>query len=197
LLNGDEETGITIQTVKLKVDSGDILLQKKFNIEENDDLNSLEEKVAAMSKDLVLEVLSGFEKNSLKPEIQDEAKVTKCRLIKKEDGLIDWEKSGKEITNKIRAFSRWPVAFSYIEGKKINIYSSHLNKNLNFTDYKEIINGKVICASKNNGIVVKCRDSLINIDILQTEGKKILECLCFLNGCQNFEDKIFTSGVMK
>jgi methionyl-tRNA formyltransferase len=195
ILTGEKVSGVTIQTIKLKVDSGDILLQKEFDILPGDDAYSIELKVAGMAVKLIEDVLKKIENKTIEFHPQDETKATFCKMIKKEDGLIDWNSNGDEIINKIRAFTKWPVSFCYVDGKKMSIYSAHKNNVIGFEKFKDLENGAIVCTSKKEGLVAKCNDSLINIDVLQMEGKKVLDCQCFLNGCKNFDGKILISGV--
>jgi methionyl-tRNA formyltransferase len=193
IMLGKKSSGITIQTIKLKVDSGDILKQAVFDINESDDALTIEKKVSGLSAELILDVLKDFEKGWIKPLIQDESKATFSRIINKNDGLIDWNSDANDIFNRVRAFIKWPICHSFIDEKKINIYKGSVNYSINNTIYKEFKPGSVIKANRIDGITVKCRDSYYNLESLQIEGKKILDYKSFLNG-NSLENKIFGSG---
>lgn len=193
LLKGYKKTGLTIQKMSLKVDSGDILFQKEFEITEDDDEISLTVKSSKTASENILNVLEQIEKNTVKPIKQDDSKATYCKLIKKEQGLIDWNDRGLNIVNKIRAFVKWPIAYSFIDKMRINIYKAKVIENFNFNLYKDLTNGKIIFADKKNGIIAKTSDSLIKIESLQKEGKKILGCIDFINGFKGLENKIFSN----
>lgn len=77
--------------------------------------------------------------------------------------------------------------------RRINIYKIKINKSYNFNDYKLLENGRIVFADKNNGIIVKVDDSLINLEVLQLEGRKILNWLEFLNGFRQLKDKKFNT----
>lgn len=197
ILNGDIESGITIQTINLKVDSGDILYQRTFNISEDDDIVSIEEKVSEMSGEMMVNFLDDFERGLILPVKQDETNVSFCRMFKKEDGLIDWNESGKNILNKIRAFVKWPVAYTFLEGKKLQIYRAKLLNDSDFDEYIGCENGEIIEASNKIGIVIKVKDCFLNLITLQLEGKKILEYRDFLNGQKNLAGKKLNNGEEK
>jgi len=191
VLLGKTKTGVTIQTIKLKVDAGDILLQKELDIN-SDDISTIESKISEMATDMTLEVLSDFQRYYNNKTVQDETKATYCSMINKDDGLIDWDLSGIEIVNKIRAYANRPVAFSYADKKKLNIYKASINNTVDFEKYKHRPNGEIVALNKCEGIIVKTKDGLINLEILQQEGKNILECKNFVNGCQYFLHKILS-----
>ncbi|HPO49477.1 MAG TPA: methionyl-tRNA formyltransferase, partial [Spirochaetota bacterium] len=191
ILNGDKKSGITIQTVKLKVDSGDVLYQKEFDILDEDDIFSVENRVSAMSSEAILEFLDKFEKKEIKGVSQNENNITKCSMFKKEDGLIDWNESAKKNVNKIRAFAKWPVCFTFLDGKKLLIHKARIADEINSKDFDKVSNGTIIEASSKGGIVVKTGDSFVSLLKLQIEGKKSLDYKDFLNGHKNLKDKKF------
>lgn len=192
LLNGAVVSGITIQKVHKKVDRGDILFRKSFDITPEDDEVSLEEKVGRMSADIINSVLYEYSAKKITPIPQNENDATYCTMFKKEDGRIDWSKPAASIINKIRAFSRWPVAFTFLEGKKVNIFKAHLNGEFDFEDFDNYHPGRIVKADKKSGILVKTKDALISIQRLQLEGKNILDYKDFMNGYKNLCDKLFT-----
>jgi methionyl-tRNA formyltransferase len=191
LLQGLTFSAITIQTVKPKIDSGDILFQKRFDISPLDDAESLTEKVGNMAAEIIIPVLNDIDAGIIKPVPQVESEATYCRMIKKSDGLIDWNKKAVDILNMIRAYVKWPVAYGFIDGERINIFKAGLNSDLSFGDFADRPSGTIIFADRSRGIVVKSGDSLINIIELQKQGKKILGWKEYLNGVRNLENKNF------
>ncbi|HOJ64425.1 MAG TPA: methionyl-tRNA formyltransferase [Spirochaetota bacterium] len=190
ILQGKTKSGITIQKVALKVDSGDILLQREFEIKEEDDANSIEELVKTLASEMIVEVISYFD--NIKPLPQDEEKATYCRMFKKEDGLIDWtNESGREIFNKIRAFVKWPIAHTHLDDKVVNIYKAKIENEIDFSQFKDNKNGEIVIADIKKGLIVKTKDSLLRLEMLQLEGKKILDYKNFINGQRNLKNKIF------
>jgi len=180
-----------VQKMRLKVDSGEILLAEKFEIKDTDNATGIEKKVSQISGPLVCQALEFLENEKTTPISQNEDEATYCRLIKKSDGEICWDYSGKKIINKVRAFVKWPVAFSFLNGKKVNFYRMRQNGNLNFSEFESEKNGTIVAADKNSGIAVKTADGLLNIELLQQEGKKILDWKNFLNGSRNLQGSIF------
>ena len=211
ILDGLKESGITIQTVDLKVDSGDIILQKKFNISDNDDIISLENKVSDISANMVLDAL---EKYDLMFKKQDETLVSYCRMIKKEDGLIDWNNDAISINNKVRAFMKWPIAHSFINNKRINIYKSipltnaiSISEDLKMWRSEDGVikigerksdnlkPGSLGLSDKHNGIIVKCGKGVLSIQELQVEGRKRVGWKEFIVGHLDINTKSFESFI--
>ena len=195
ILNGDRISGITIQNIKLKVDSGDVLYQTKFDISEDDDIFTIEEKVSKISGEIIIDFLDKFEKGEIKSYAQDDKDVTHCSMFKKEDGLINWSSSGDQIVNKIRAFAKWPVCYSFLDGKKILLYKAKISDKISFDAYQTIENGEVVISDNKDGIIVKTSDKLIKLIRLQIEGKKILEYKDFLNGQKDLIGKKFDNKI--
>ena len=207
ILDGVNKSGVTIQTVKLKVDSGDIILQKQFDIADNDDIISVENKVSDIAANMILKALKKYD---FKFKKQDESHASYCKLIKKEDGLINWNSDSVSINNKVRAFVKWPIAHSFIDNKKINIYKSiPVNKFIvisedlkmwhsenGFINIGERISdnlkpGSLGLSNKHDGIIVKCGKGILIIQELQIEGKKRLNWKEFINGHLDINTKSF------
>jgi len=191
ILQGYKKSGITVQKMALKVDSGDIVLQREFDIEDDDDALSIEEKVSVMASMMITESLSGLADERIIPQPQDSSKATYCKMFKKEDGGLNWDEKAENIINRIRASVKWPIAYSFIDNNRINIYKASINKNYTIDDFRDYENGKIIFADKSNGILVKSSDFLINLLSLQQSGKKLLNWKDFLNGYRNLSDKKF------
>ncbi len=181
ILNGDSISGITIQRLALKMDSGNILLQEEFCINKDDTTQSLTERVAHLSSDYMLQVMEDIVNSRVKERAQDDSKATFCKLIKKEDGLINWSLPGEQLVNQIRAFNPWPLAHTTFGDKNLNILEAEIALNV-----PEGEPGQVLEYSKQRGFLVKTGDGGIYITRLQLQSKKVLDYKSFNNGVQNF-----------
>ncbi len=110
LLAGDEETGVSIQRVVLKLDAGDILVQKTLRILPGETTGELGVRLAELSGEAVLESLEKIESGQAVYTPQDPDQVTMCTKLTKEDGRIDWSRSAREIDRHVRAMNPWPGA---------------------------------------------------------------------------------------
>jgi len=122
ILHGNEVTGITIQQMEYKMDSGPILALKEVNIGREETTPELKKKLIKVGGDLLVEILPKIVNKEITPIPQDEDEATFCKKIKKEDGLIDLEKNNPiDIFNKYRAYKVWPRIFYFKEEKRIII----------------------------------------------------------------------------
>jgi len=121
LLNGDTETGVSIQQMAFKLDSGAIIAEEKVNIDINDTKVELREKLIKIGGNLLCKIIPDIINKNLNPKAQDESQATFCGKIKKEDGEIDPNGNGNVNWNKYRAFFGWPGVFFFKDGKRIKI----------------------------------------------------------------------------
>lgn len=189
LLNGETRSGISIQQIALEVDSGDIFKCEEFSILPEDDAVTIEEKVAVIASELIEQVLNEIENGTSKCVKQDSSKATFCRMISKDDGNINWNTNVNSIFNKVRAFAKWPLASTMLDGKKLNIYKAAISN----LENSGTPGGTIICADKKRGLHVQCADGVLEIKELQLAGKNKLKAIDFLNGYRNLAGKCLTS----
>jgi methionyl-tRNA formyltransferase len=108
---GDLVTGITIMKMELGLDSGPILLQRALRIAEADHAGTLHDELADMGAEALLEALARLPLGRLTRLPQDEALVTHAAKLRKDEGLIDWNREAEILHNHIRAMHPWPGAF--------------------------------------------------------------------------------------
>lgn len=181
IINGDEYTGVTIMYMDEAMDSGDILYQEKIKIEENDNVGTMFEKLSLLGSDMIIKSLPGIIDGSIKPIKQNKDEVTYAYNISKEDELLDFNKSSKEVFNKIRGLNPFPVSYALLDNKRVKIYSSKIG-----SSNKEGKIGEIISIYED-GIGVKTNDGEIIITELQFEGKKRTSVKEYLNGIQDKE----------
>lgn len=183
--NGDSLTGISIQRMALKMDSGNILHQEELTLDGTETTGSLTEKVANLSAPLIVKVISELEDGSITEYEQDHDKATFCKLIKKSDGVIDWTMKTVDLLNFIRAFNPWPLAQTTFLDKSLNIIEAKNADDIDVNDLNEE-SGEVLSYSKAKGYLVKTSDGAIYVTVLQLQSKKVLDYKSFNNGVQNF-----------
>ena len=111
ILNGDTETGITIQKMIYKMDAGDIIAQEKIEIGNDEKAGDLRKRLIKIGGELLVKILPEFIEGKIKTIPQDEKEVTFCKKIKKEEGLINLNDDGILNYNKFRAYAVWPRTF--------------------------------------------------------------------------------------
>lgn len=183
IMNGDDETGITVMQMDEGMDTGPMLLQKSVPIGPKDTTGSMLEKLTLLGARLITEVLPLIADGSIVPRVQDDSKATFAPLLKKEDGLINWTMPAIKIHNRIRGMSPWPGAYTYLDGKMIKIIQS------------EAIIGKgdpgALFEVDKVTLAVGTGFGLLRIVALQQEGKKPLTAVDFLRGHHGIAGKSF------
>lgn len=176
LLHGDKEIGIILIRMNEAMDEGDILKMEKMAIEEGDNAQTLGEKLAKMAATLLPDTLADFARGMIKPQKQDSIKATYCRKIEKNDGRIDFSKeTAKEIMRKIRAYTPWPSAFFFLDGKRIKIlHATHTAEQKISSGFGEIVDSENLALGSLKGTLYPL--------IIQQEGRKSLSIKEFLKG---------------
>ncbi len=141
LLNGDKETGISIQQMIFKLDSGPILFKKEVPIEMNDTKDILKDKLIKIGGQTLSEIFPKIFNEELHPILQNEEKATRCGKIKKEDGLLNLDADAQKNYNKYRAFYGWPGTYFFVNEKRIKITKARY-ENDSFIIEKVIPQGK-------------------------------------------------------
>lgn len=141
ILNGETETGVTIQQMEYKMDSGPIIAQEKIQIGDDETAPELRKRLIQLGGELLVKTLSEYIKNKIKPTPQDESQSTYCKKIKKEDGEISLNDNSVKNYNKFRAYANWPRIFFFRNGKRIIITGAEL-KNDQFIIKKVLPEGK-------------------------------------------------------
>ncbi|MDP3004456.1 MAG: methionyl-tRNA formyltransferase [Candidatus Azambacteria bacterium] len=182
ILNGDKETGVIIMKIDEEMDHGPIISNVKIQISNNDTFESLSQKLAISGAKLLIKIIPDYIHGKIKPVAQDHSKATYTKIIKKEDGKIDWSKSAGEIERMTRAFYPWPTAWAIWNNKILKILEAGVANN----GGKKT--GEVFL--KNNELAVQCGENILIIKKLQLEGGKILSAKEFLNGHKDFVNAI-------
>lgn len=190
ILAHDEKTAITVQRLALEMDAGDILGQEIIPLAGTETTEDLSEVAAILGADLLSRVLEQIEEGEDDPRPQ-EGEIVYCSLLKKEDGLIDWASPLREIDAKIRAFSPWPGAFSFLKGQRLNILEAFPYPGVTFAagpsslDFEDAAPGTVLGLDKSRGIMVQTKDGLLALRRLQVQHKKALPYREFANGMRD------------
>ncbi|MBE7075906.1 MAG: methionyl-tRNA formyltransferase [Clostridiales bacterium] len=175
LLNGDNVTGVTVMKTEVGMDDGDIFVQEEVEILPEEDYVSLLDRLAEIGLKLLLQTLKNLENGMAERTPQDNKKATFVKLIQKEDGLLDFNKSARELTNKVRAFCESPVAFFNLGEDRIKVYKARV-ENMNTSANV----GQVI--PDNKRFLLQTADGVFEILECQVAGGKRLQARDFLNG---------------
>ena len=188
ILNQEEETGITVQKLALEMDSGDVLLQVKIPLDFTETSESLLNDAANRGGELFYKVLCDIRDGKANGVPQDSSQATYCEMLKKEDGLIDWTKSAKEISAKIRAYYPWPSSFTVYKDLQLKIHRATVfqGEYSGEASSENSVSGTVLGLDKKSGILIQTGDGILAVENLQLQAKKAMDFKDFLNGNKDF-----------
>lgn len=192
ILNGDSETGISIQKMALGIDEGDILSMQKWTLTGTETAESLLKEVALHGAISITTILRYIAKHKELPHSYPQrGPASYCSIIKKEDGKINWRDSAEKIDAQIRAYTPWPGCFTTCNGQTLRILKARSAEKVAMQDNtvpKETpaIPGTVIAYHKQRGILIQTGSGVLIATELQWQAKKAMDFKSFMNGARNF-----------
>lgn len=183
ILNGDTETGVTIMKTESGLDTGDIICAETVPIYEDETAGELSVRLAKVGAVLLLKVLENFENHTVQYIQQDHFNATITKKITKEDCVIHWDKSTREIKSLIQCANPNPIARTYFGNDIIKIYRAKTaNFELSETDKNLPVGTVLEESSAKLGLFVKTGDGILEITEMQLSGGKILPAKTILSG---------------
>jgi methionyl-tRNA formyltransferase len=177
IVEGETISGVTTMQMDIGLDTGDILMQRETPIGEAENSVELMQRLAFVGADLLSETLQNLGELPRIPQNHDEA--TFAPIMKKEDGVLDWNLSADRLVNRVRGFQPFPSSYGFWEGKKLKIWKARVESVM---DSETVPPGSVLYA-KADKIWVACgNQTILQIDELQLEGKNRMKTRDFLNG---------------
>lgn len=193
ILAGERETGVCVMKTEIGLDCGDILCMERTQINENETYGELSERLSVIGGALIIKALALLQTGeyTLTPQASEGVQVVK--KIDKETAKIDFHKDGESIVNLVRAMNPAPVAFTEVNGLKINVYRAE--KAL-LTDEETIAAasakaGEILSDKPKRGLLVKCKDGAIKLTQIQAAGGKTMSGGDFLNGRKVQKGQVF------
>ena len=175
IINGEEKTGMTIMYMDVKMDSGDIISQRETIISDEDNLETLYDRMSLIGRDLLLDTLPSIIDGTNERIKQNEDEVTFGFNVKREEEHLDFTKSAKDVFNHIRGLSPIPGANAILDEVEFKIYDSRIG------DKKSGVSGEIVSIYKD-GIGIMCSDREIIITDIKPFGKKRMLVNSYLNG---------------
>ena len=182
ILKGETETGVTIMLMDAKMDHGAILAQEKISIADDEDTPSLLARTAELGAKMLPQVIADFIAEKIKPQEQNHEAATFTKILKKEDGQIDWNKSAREIGNQIRALRPWPGTWSEFKIKNSKLKIKIIDGRPTNEQPPESIGVGEFFKASNNELAVRCGQNALNIKKLIPESKKEMSGAEFIRG---------------
>jgi len=178
IMNGEKETGVTTILIDAKVDTGDMLLQRRIEILPDMSAGQLHDRLAELGGELLVESLDKLENNLVQPVAQTHHAATKAPKLTREIMKINFTKNDQEVHNQIRGLSPFPGAYCHFRDKTIKLLNSKIEK---FSQSEYQIPGTVAAIDKDS-FVLCCGDGWIRIWEVQPEGKQKMSSGAFING---------------
>lgn len=177
ILNGEDETGVTIMYMAEGLDTGDMIAAACTPISLEENAQQLHDRLAEMGAELVARVVSDMENGEVSAAVQDDALSCYAPMLSKELSPIDWTKSARQIHDQVRGLYPWPAAVSEIDGVRCKVIRTALSGEC--TDKAP---GAFVQADKK-GLKIACGSGeVLEILELQPDGKKAMAATAFLMG---------------
>lgn len=178
ILNGDEESGVTIMHMAKAMDAGDIIAQSATPIDPNETVETLHDRLAQMGAALLVEVVDQIKAGTAKRTPQDESKVTYAPMLSRELSPLDWTRTARQLHDQVRGLIPWPATTTdIIGGQPVKIFEVE-----ELGVATTAAPGTIVAAGKQ-GIDVACGDGvLLRIKQLQAQGGKRMAAADYLRG---------------
>lgn len=181
IANGERETGVTIMQMDPGMDTGPMLAKRATQIGIEETAPELTTRLAHLGAELLSDTLPRIERGEIEPIPQDNSEASYAPMLKREDGLIDWRMSARELANRVRAFQPWPGSYMEFREKRLTVWRARA-ENTNSTEAAEP--GSIL-AIDETGIVIACEGSTaLRIEEVQIEGKRRVTAREFANGAR-------------
>lgn len=184
IINGEKTTGVTTMAMDVGLDTGDMLLKSKIDIDDNMNVGELHDKLSIQGARLLIETLKGIECDEIQREKQDNSLSNYAPMLDKENTKINWNDKAQNIHNLIRGLSPWPSAYFMYEENKVKVYKSM------YTNEKTGYNPGFVLKANNEGIFVTTLDGIVILKEIQMPGKNKMKVSDYLRG-NKFPDKIY------
>jgi methionyl-tRNA formyltransferase len=178
IINGESEGGVTTMKLVEKMDAGAIYLQEALPLAADETTGSLQSKLTPIGARLLVETLRGVQEGTLAAREQDESLATPAPMLKKEDGLIDWNRPAIEIERRVRGLDPWPGSYTHANGKLLKVHRAKV--------LSSALSGKPgeVMRADANGFWIATASGMLCLENVQLENKKSLPGTEFIKGAR-------------
>ncbi len=175
ILAGDAVTGVTLMLMDEGIDTGPILAQKEMPLTGKERQDELLHRLAELGATLLCEALPAWLAGKIAPRPQDESQATYCRMLRKEDGRIDWSRPAWYIERMTRAYHPWPGAYTFLHGRLLRVLRASLAP-------QPLPGPPGHVRVEGQELLVATGEGTLRIDEVQLEGKRPLPAGDFVRG---------------
>jgi methionyl-tRNA formyltransferase len=184
IANGETRTGITTMRIDAGLDTGHMLLKWETEIGVEENAEELGARMAPAGADLLAETLAELEAGTIHAQPQDNSQATLAPILKKEDGVIDWNWPANKIVDRARGFLPWPGAYSFFRGQLFHLWKARVAEKPAFG-----APGRLLAEKKRLLIICGGATALEALEV-QVEGRKRMSVEAFLNGQRLDENEV-------
>ncbi len=190
IINGETETGVTIMQMDEGLDTGDILLVEKIDVERQDTSATMAVKISELGASTMAKALDLMKGNKLFPTPQDDSHATLAPPLTKELGLVDWSKSASEISCLIRGLDPWPCTYTLLNDKRLRIFNPTVvdNPDLGMQTSAQAVAGSLepgtVHSANANGLLVTTGEGYLRVREIQPENSRRMTVDAYLRGHQ-------------
>jgi methionyl-tRNA formyltransferase len=182
IANGEHETGVTIMQMDAGMDTGPMLAKSEITIGAEETAPELSSRLARAGAELLSETLPLIAHGVIEPAPQDNNEATYAPMLKREDGLIDWQMTAREISNRVRAFQPWPGSYTNFRGSNLIIWRTREVFAPIFDTYGD---PGAILSIDDTAITIACAGpGAMRVEEIQVEGKRRITAREFVNGAR-------------
>jgi len=178
IINGETQAGVSTMKLVEKMDAGAIYLQQAIDLTGAETTGSLQAQLTPVGAALLLETLRRLKDGTLRASEQNESLATLAPILKKEDGLIEWQRPAAEIERRIRGFDPWPGSFTQCAGKLLKIHRAMI------VDTERRGGPGEIVRADGGGFWVDTGLGVLSLEAVQQENKKRLPGVEFIKGAR-------------
>ena len=186
IVNGETRTGVTTMRIDAGMDTGDMLLQREIEIGPAETAPELALRLSELGAPLMAETLRRLAAGTIVPRPQNHAEASYAPMLKKEDGRIDWNRSAREIYNRMRGLAPWPGAYTTFRGQTCHVLVEPVSKGVG-ADMPARGTGVApgTLSGEKNKLFVMCGDAtVLRVVAVKVEGRKQVSASEFANGAR-------------
>lgn len=181
IVRGEERAGVTIMQMDEGLDTGPMLTRRAIEIDELMTAQQLHDQLAELGADLLVETLDGLLDGSVEPTPQDDEQASWAPMLSKDDGLVDWTQTARQVADHIRGLNPWPGAYTFHHGP--DVAPQRIKLHLARPTDGQGEPGQVIEAdAAADALVIACGEGAIECLELQAPGRRAMGPRDFLNG---------------
>ena len=184
IAQGERETGVTIMQMDAGMDTGPMLAKRTVPIASDETAAELSLRLSELGAELLAQTLPLIGAGDLRPISQDDREASYAPLLKREDGLIDWNMSAEEIANRVRAFQPWPGMFTDFRGGRLLIWRARQTPITQSISATSAVQPGTILAIEASGVTLHTGSGELLIQEVQMEGKRRVWAREFSNGAR-------------